>query len=257
MSKVTTGESVSAQFQASADEINTIFSSFRSLYDIYSASFNILSNSLEGLPVPFKEKVNNSAEAFKNASATVDSEQKEISNKLYAQGLVLLVGNAESLTREMFKTLLRKNIRKLQISRKIQLPLDDVLSADSDEKLGSLVIGILEGDKNPAEKLNFQNMRQLQGIMSNYLGIQVEEGIVQGLHLFWQIRHLVIHNASVISQQFLNNLKAAKISIDSYKLGELIIFTKQQYDECFGLLVLLFENLDNQIIDLDLKYSLD
>ncbi len=247
-------ESVSTQFQAASVEINTIFQSFRLLYDIYSASFNNILGSLNRLPNEYEKQVKNAKIAFENASETVNSRQKDISNQLYAQGLVLMVGNAESLTREMFKVLLRNNVRKRQSGRKIELTLDQVLAADTDQKLGDLVLELLEVEKNPLEKLNFQNMKQLQGIMNGYFGIRIQDETIKDLHEFWQIRHAIIHNASFVDQRFIDNLNAADLPSRAYSVGQKILVKKQDYDRCFERFVALFDSIDGEIKRLNLAY---
>lgn len=248
-------EMVASLFLASAAEVDSIFESFRELHSIYSSSYTSLEQSLEKLPLQYENQVKNAHKAFDNTLTTVKSRQKRISNQLYAQGLTLLVGNAESLTKEIFQTLLKLNIRKVNIKKNIELPLSDVLKAKTDEQLASLVLQVLVSEGNPAEKLNFQNMQQLQGIMKSYLGFNIDDEIVIELHKFWQIRHVVIHNASIIDQKFIDNLSKARIPTTKYTIGAKVKVTKKDYDSCFSLLVLLFELFDAEIERLELKYN--
>lgn len=248
---------VSALFQDSADEIDTIFTSFRELHELYSNSFANVEKNLDGLPDIYKKKIENVHKAFENTSGTVEKRQTQISNQLYMQAIVLVIGNAESLTREMFRTLLRSNVRKVKIKKNIDLSLSDVLKADTDDKLADLVLSTLESEGNPSEKLNFQNMKQLQGIMSGYLGINVNDELIRGLHEYWQIRHIIIHNAAIVDQKFLDNLKKAEISIKQYTLNKKVVITRTDYKNCFALLVLLFETFDNEIDRLKLAYNID
>lgn len=254
MSKQDMQLTVSGQFQASAAEIDTIFESYRTLHIIYASSFSSLEKELDTLPTTYKQKIANAKKAFGNAKGTVDDKQVEISEQLYAQGLVLLVGAAESITKEMFHDLLVHNIRKVTLKDKLSLPVNEVLKATSDEDLAELVFGLLAGDGNPAEKLNFQNMQQLKGIMKGYLGIDLDDNLMTELHEYWQIRHLVIHNASIIDQQFLDNLTKAKIPTKRYVVGKKISVTKEYYDKCSSLLILLFEAFDAEIERLSLQY---
>lgn len=250
-------DSVSAQFQAVASEIDTIFFSFRQLYEVYTTSIGGIHKSLNKLPQSYRKQIENQKKALESVAKTVDIKQREISNHLHAQGLVLLVGGSESLTREMFRTLLRQNIRKIKLKKSPLLPLKDVLSANTDEELGDLVLSALENDKNPSEKLNFQNMQSVKGIMQAYLEMNVEDDIAQGLHKYWQIRHVIIHNASIVNKKFIENLKAADLPVTGYKEGQLVDVTKKDYDDCFSLLVLLFDNFDEQIEKLKLKYEVE
>ncbi len=253
--KINKAETVSGQFQASAAEIDTIFDSYRELHNIYATSFGRLEVELDGLPAPYKKKVENAKKVFKNVKSTVDGRQIEISDQLYAQGLVLLVGAAESITKEMFHNLLVRNIRKITLKDKLSLPVNEVLKAKTDEELAELVFGVLASEGNPTEKLNFQNMQQLQGIMKGYLKINLEHALMAELHEYWQVRHIVIHNASIIDQQFLDNLTKAKLSTERYVVGEKVKVTKEDYDKCSSLLILLFESFDAEIERLKLNYA--
>lgn len=255
MSEVDTTETVSGQFQASAAEIEAIFESYRELHDIYASSFKTLESELEGLPAQYKQKVGNAKKVFENVRGTVGGRQLEISSQLYAQGLVLLVGAAEAITKEIFRNLLVHNIRKVSIKRSIDLPISKVLKARTDEQLAELVLEVLESEGNPTEKLNFQNMKQLQGVMKGYLNIDLSDELMAELHEYWQIRHIIIHNTSIIDQQFIDNLKKAKIPVEKYAVGEKVEVAKIDYDKCFALLALLFETFDTEIERLKLSYN--
>ena len=249
-------ETVSSQFQASAAEIDSIFESYRELHRIYAASFAGLEKELDGLPSQYKQKVGNAKKAFNNVKGTVSGKQLKISDQLYVQGLVLLVGAAESITKEMFHRLLICNIRKITLKDNVSLPVNLILKASTDEDLAELIFSKLSDEGNPTEKLNFQNMKQLQGIMKSYLKINLPDDLMTELHEYWQIRHTVIHNASIIDQRFIDNLKKAKISTEQYKISEKVVVTKEDYDKCSALLILLFETFDQEMDRLKLDYTL-
>lgn len=246
-SESNTNETVASLFIESANEVDAIFTSFRTLHEIYSASFKNIQQPLAGLPNDYRKRVENAQKAFINATKTVESKQSDISNQLYSQGLVLLMGNAESIIREMFRTLLKLNIRKVNIKRTINLPLDKVLRAATDTELAELILEILESDSNPAEKLNFQNMNQLKSIMQSYLSFELDGTIVSDLHKYWQIRHIIIHNNGTIDKQYARNLKAVGVIIDSEQIGTKICVSKKEYDDCFAKLALLFQSFDECI----------
>lgn len=169
---------------------------------------------------------------------------------------MLLVGAAESITKEMFRNLLVCNIRKVNLKENINLPAKLVLSAHTDTELAELIFNIIADEGNPAEKLNFQNMRQLQAVMKSYLRIDVPDELISALHKYWQIRHIIIHNSAIIEQRFLDNLKKAGISVDEYILAQKVKVTKEDYDKCSGLLMLLFETFDDEIERLKLDYAI-
>ena len=249
---------VSAEFQALAEDIDAIFETYITLHELYSGSFSSLERSLQSLPNTFKKQIEHAHKAFEKTSDTVKNKQAEISNRLYSQGLVLLVGNAEALTREMFHTLFKLNTRQVKISKKINIPLADVLIAGvSDESLAKLALSALNAEGSPEEKLNFQNMQQMQGIMSGYFDIKITNDLIKDLHEFWQIRHIIIHNSSIINQRFIDNLKKAGLSTDKYTLGMAVQVSNEDYKNCFGLLAMLFEEFDSEITRLGLRYIKD
>ena len=192
---------VSSQFQETAQEIESIFTSYNDLHSIYSGSIANIKQSLDGLPYSNKQKIHNTEKAFNNALRSVNIKQKRISDQLYSQGLVLMVGNAESITREMFRNLVRNNIRKLKFAKDIALPFNRVAAANNDSDLGNIVLDILEEDRNPSSKLNFQNMQQMKGILQNYLGIEVPVYLIKDLHEYWQVRHIIVHNSGCTKPQ--------------------------------------------------------
>lgn len=249
---------ISTEFQALAEDIDAIFETYTTLHELYSGSYSSLEKSLQSLPHTFKKQIENAHKAFEKTSDTVKNKQAEIGNRLYSQGLVLLVGNAEALTREMFHTLFKLNIRRVKISKKINIPLADVLIAGAnDELLAELVLDALSAEGNPEEKLNFQNMLQLQGIMRKYFDIQITNDLIKNLNEFWQVRHIIVHNSSFIDRKFINNLKKAGLPTDKYVFNTVVQVSNEDYKNCFGLLSMLFEQFDSEITRLNLKYIKD
>ena len=181
--------SVDSIFQETAEEIDSIFSSFRDLHKIYKTSFDNLEKSLDELPQVYRTKVNNAKKSFSNMAGTVENKQNNISNKLYAQALVILMGNAESITKELFRNLLRQNVRSVNFKENIQISLKSVLAVANDADLANVVLQKLESESNPADKLNFQNILQMKGIFKGYLNIELDNDVANSLNKYWQIRH--------------------------------------------------------------------
>lgn len=250
--------SLKEDFDNSAAEVDAIFDNFRTLHDIYTKSFEQLELALNDLPHTYKNKVTNAKATFKNMSATVSKEQRNISGQLYAQAIVLLMGNAESILESAFRLLIIDNFRKIKLddSKITNFTLSEILNAKHDEDYGALLLAKLEANKNPNEKLSFQNMQQLEKIFQQNLGIVIPANLIVGLHEFWQIRHVVIHRQGVIDQQFIDNLKAADIDTKRYRPYQKLALTNADYTKCFSMLVLMFEKIDEEIARLGLKYEL-
>lgn len=246
-----------AEFEASAEDVDSIFVSFRSLHEAYSQSFTALREQLNELPAAYANRIKNAERVFVNMTKTVSHKQDSISSQLYSQAIVLLMGNAEAILETAFKTLVVTNFRKIKTedSKLTNFSLQEVLNNKSDSALGLLLYKKLESNKNPSEKLSFQNMQQLEKIFRSNLGIEIDQNIIVQLHEFWQIRHIVIHKQGYIDQQFIDNLQAAGINTAKYELNKQINPSRSDYKNCFGLLVLMFDEIDREINRLELDYS--
>jgi hypothetical protein len=224
------------------NDIEEIFRSYRTLYEVYIAYFKAID----------KTGVRNASTAItvlENAKKSVDKSQRKISSKLYSQGLVLLIGSSESILREAFRALVTNNLEKVNIKDNVHFSFVEVKAIIEGRKdvAGELLLNKLEDEKSPAEKLNFQNMKQLQGILKGYFDISLKDSYLTELHKYWQIRHVVIHNSSVADQKFIENLAAANIDTTDYKLGKKVKVYKADYDRCKKALGMLFSDVDSEI----------
>lgn len=243
--------SLKSEFGASADEVDAIFTSFRSLHSIYRDSISNLKQQLGYLPESYLSKVRNANTSFENMSRTVSNAQNEISSKLHSQGIVLLMGNAESILESAFSQLVIYNFRKIKIenNKSINFTLQEIVSSPKDIELGLLLIKKLE-------KISFQNVLQLEKVLRDYFDIRVGKDHITRLHEYWQIRHIIVHKQGNIDQQFLKNLNNLGIDTKKYKLHRKIVLNRQDYDDCSNLLSHLFEHLDNEMARLELDYSI-
>lgn len=240
------------RYEEVVSEIDKIFESYSTLHGLYSTVFDNLKKNLTDLAPAQEARVERSIEIFESQKRGVEARQVEISNQLYAQGLVLLVGSAESLLRESFKRMIVSNPNKITEKKagSVTLTFDEVRKAVNENPvwLGELLYEKLRDEKNPEARLNFQNMQQLKNILKDFLGIDFNHSdLFQNLHLYWQMRHIVIHNSSIIDERFIKNLQAAEIAVDSYKIGSRISITKREYEDCQRLYKEMFEKLTESI----------
>jgi len=249
--------SLKDEFEASAEEVDAIFVNFRTLHEVYRESFHSLQDQLSDLPNAYTTKIEHAKKLFDNMANTVTAKQKSISSQLYSQAVVLLMGNAESILESAFGMLVVNNFRKIKLpdSKNTNFSLQEVLEAKNDTELGRLLLSKLEANKNPSEKLSFQNMKQLEKILSDNFSIKISPDYIVKLHEFWQIRHVIIHKQGYVDQQFLDNLAAAGIRTKKYQLYQPLKLTREEYENCFGLLVLMFDEIDKEIDRLKLDYS--
>jgi len=249
--------SLKSEFEASAEEVDSIFTNFRTLHEIYNGSIESLKQQLASLPVAYTSKIDNAKQGFEKMSGTVLERQQAMNSQLYSQAVVLLMGNAESILESSFKMLVIDNFRKikLQDNRATNFSLQEVLAAKSDTDFGKLLFNKLESNKNPSEKLSFQNMQQLEKILKDNFNIRISSDYVVGLHEFWQLRHVIIHKQGYIDSKFISNLKAAGIDTKRYKTYRQVKLKQADYERCFSLLSLMFEEIDKEIDRLGLDYS--
>ena len=248
------------EFEQAANEIDAIFESYTELHNVYTQSFESISKELGGV-VNNTEKtlLENKKQAFHNASRTVSRRQSEIANRLYSQGIVLLVGLAESFMRELFGDLVRQNIRSknLNFGKNTVLPANLVVKANDDFELAELILEQMNNRKNPAQKMNFQNAKQMQGIFDHYLNIKINSKTVVKLHEYYQVRHIIVHCNSVIDEKFMGNLTAAEINDDKYEVGQKIVVSKEDYHQCKEILLELFKQIDQEIVRNDYNYTIN
>lgn len=239
-------------------KIDKIFESYITLHEIFSSTFQSLKSELTDATPYHEGQIERRIEIFETTSKGVAKEQQKISSQLYSQGLILLTGSAESLIREFFKNLVVLNPNCITESRakEIKLSYEQIRSSVkvSDKYwLGKLLYSELLAGKNPESKLNFQNVQQMQNIFKEYLGIEIQNSnLTINLHRYWMIRHILIHNSGVIDERFINNLEKAGIDVSSYKLGDEVTVTKDDYEECKNLYSELFKMLSFKIEESDL-----
>ncbi len=249
---------ISEKFIRSEKDIEEIFTSYQTLHELYTTSFTQLETALSGVGLAMEQQAGKVKSAFLNSKRTVDAKQSEIGDKLYGQALVLLIGSSESLLREAFRSLIKHNLDKINIKDNVTFSFDDIrrnYENNPPEWLGEMLLIKLEDEKSPAEKLNFQNMKQLEGILKSHFGIEIDnDDLLKELHVFWQYRHIVIHNSGIVDKKFISNINAVGHSCEHYVLGSKLSINKNHYLKCKEKLQLLFAVIDAQIIEKGLKY---
>ncbi len=243
-------------FDNVSNDIDKIFQSYRTLNDIYKTSLDNLKQTLE-LTQYQREKFENNLKMFENISIKVDLKQKEISSQLYEQGLVLLAGSSESILKQAFNNLVLFNLEKVNnpMKKRINFCFDDLKMLSEETKtIESIFLSKLHDDKDPTEKLNFQNVNQIKQIFKSYFELNfIDDEISVELHKYWQIRHIIIHNEGNVDENFINNLKKANIDVSDYKLERQIHISENEYNACKKVCEKLFKCLDEDIYNKDLR----
>jgi hypothetical protein len=240
------------QFDHIVSDTDAIFESFPVLRDLYLKSLERLKRT-SGITEYKTQEVSKFISAIEQTAGTVQDKQEEINNKLYGQGLILLIGACESIIRDVFRELILHNIDKVPVEevKNISFSFGEIKelrgTTTTVDWLGEMLLQKLEDERNPSEKLNFQNIQQMRGIFRKYLNLEfLNEDALKYLHMIWQIRHIMIHNLGKIDGKFLHNLeKVDKEAYEHYKkgIGKVIVVNEENYTRCKEQLGLFFEDL--------------
>jgi len=244
-------------FSQRAEGIDTIFTSYSTLYQIY----------IGGLKAMNVNK--NTLQAIQNAKDSVEQEQKKISNQLHVQGFILLTGAAEALLKDVFVCLLRENFNQISLPASINFSaseIQEVIKAHEGQpqalselssELGGLTVKKIYSSKNPIEKINFQNVATTRQVLEQYFGIKfIDSDYLKRVHRYWQVRHTLIHNAGIIDERFLHNVKQVSLLARGEKVGSQVKVAKKQFDEAEEDFLKLFNELDQLVIGTGLNCSL-
>jgi hypothetical protein len=232
-------------FREFANNTDAIFHSYPILTGVYTQAIRVLER-IEGMPPAVTHKLDNHIQILQQTQSTVQAEQDRISNLLYSQGLLLLIGSSESLIKEAFKTLIIKNVSKVNATN-VNFNFQELklyLSSEDNGWLGDLLVQKLEEEKNPTEKLNFQNVQQVKGLFGSYFGVEInDDETLSRMHYYWQVRHILMHNKGRVDDRFLKNLSRAGINIERFSLQTVISIAESDYNDCKLVLKTFFEKL--------------
>lgn len=227
-------------------DVDSIFESYRTLYDIYGGLL---------------KQGTNADSAYKSMKASAEVKEKEISNMLYRQGFVIMVGAAESLLKDVFKSLLIEDFAKIIKSSNINFSSQEVqaiLTASEESgldsskhiaaKFGRTMYSKLQSTKDPERKINFQNVKQMEGVFNAYFGIIIDnDNLLNRVHRHWQMRHIIAHNDSTIDDNFINNVNKVALLKAGEKSGVRLSVVKQDYTQARDDFIDLFTILTNAV----------
>lgn len=227
-------------------EVDSIFDSYSTLYSIYGGLLR---------------QGTNADAAYRSMKKSADTREKEIANMLYKQGFVIMVGAAESLLKDVFKSLLIEDFAKIIKSSNINFSAGEVQKVlveceesglDSPKHIaaqfGRHMYSKLQSTKDPERKINFQNVNQMEGIFDAYFGINISnDDLLSSIHRHWQVRHLIAHNDSVIDENFVNNVRKVQLLKTGEKVGKKVSVVKQDYMQARNDFIDLFTILTNSI----------
>lgn len=237
--------------------VDAIFESYRTLYEIYGSLLN--SNGRT-----------NAGDAYKSMKKSADAKAEEVSSMLYKQGYVIMVGAAESLLKDVFRSLLIEDFSRLIKGSKVNFSAKEIQETliaaeestlDSSKhisaRFGRLMYEKLQSTKDPENKINFQNVKQMEGMLRSYFGLEIDnEELLNRIHRHWQVRHIIAHNDSVVDASFVTNVNQVGLLRPGEERDKKIVVAKQDYNDARDDFLNLFTILTSaiQLNDLDTKY---
>ncbi|MCL5073772.1 MAG: hypothetical protein M1308_23195 [Actinobacteria bacterium] len=249
---------ITSKYKSNIEDIDAIFETSLILKGIFE---NALENILKNNNLNFNQRkiVNNKLLSLANIEdKSIKDAEAGAWERLYPQALILVVSISEQLLKEIFEVLVYSNLEKLNGIDDISFKLKDVI--DKSFKLSrkdwvELVVKKLYGEVDPNEKINFQNILAIKGIFNNYfrLEINLSEKLQKDLHFYYQCRHIIIHNGSIVDERFIKNLAKAKYPRQFIE-GEKIIITSNDFDKCKSVFLEFFDSLETAIKNADIKY---
>jgi hypothetical protein len=240
-------------FLEATSDIDQIFSVSQRMKDFFVSS---LQNAAKepGLQRSNVQVLNNASATLQTiGEGSIKEAEKDILSLLYRQGLISVV-SAEQILKASFNGLLRANLEKIKKFEKINIDfqeLKDIEFKTDREFWVRKLIEELYGGKNPQEKLNFQNIKAIEDLLLSYFNISLAkvEGydkVAKQAHYFYQLRHILVHNAGYIDQRFIDNLKTAEIKMPGVEVGEKLDIRSKNYEgskKCFFNLFVILESL--------------
>lgn len=223
-------------FDYLCDEIEGIFRVPNILRDAF---INLIKNDEVELKksVYAKDLKENAVKIFENISdSSISTSYKDAYRILYENGLILLISSSEMILRDIYDELFITNFDKIKMIQDMELKVSD-LNFEDDKVTRDEIIELMKKkkyeDKNPSTRLYFENILAIQN-QFRQLGVAIDlnKGTTDKLHLYYQIRHILIHQMGKIDKIFLDNLRPIKIDVSEYRIDERIQVDEFKYNDC-------------------------
>ncbi|HVW66430.1 MAG TPA: hypothetical protein VHA78_01720 [Candidatus Peribacteraceae bacterium] len=249
------------KFQANLDEIDAIFNTSTALRDVYLQGLRTVQAETEG--DFWKKQIGNSIKALEQiADTSISKVEQKHWNRLYAQALLLVISISEQLLKEVFNRLLASNLEKIkmldrrQISLKILREKNFELSRnDWIELLSDQLFSDYE-EENPGSKVNLQNIQSIKSHFKSYFELEprIDDSLQKQLHYFYQLRHIIVHNAGKIDRKFIDNLNKIDVKVP-LKIGDRFEIKRKDYQDCKNCFLNLFAILEDEIAEKKLAFD--
>lgn len=189
----------------------------------------------------------------------VRAKEKYIS-VLYEDTIIFTVSLAEQLLKDCFNELISNNLDKLDLDEELTVKLAD-LRANSfktgKDYWAQRIIEEIHGIRSPQEKANFQNVLAVENLFKKYFKLELFGGDYQKVnlraHYFFQVRHILLHNAGIMDARFVKNVQIAGSRVSEKDIGTRVDISRKKYEECKYIFGSVFHHIDDCIKKSGLK----
>jgi len=179
--------------------------------------------------------------------------RKNDSLKLYYstinnQAVVLLVSYFGSAVADLFRQASESAVHTHEesyvLNAEIKLSVKDLIEFQSTDKhsVGNILIG--------KSNISFQDMKSIQREFKSYFGISIEKDEeVNNIILSQACRHSIVHEAAIVNQRVINQVKNAKPRAikDTLVLYDEIVFNQEEIDLISLSMKRYVGNLESQV----------
>lgn len=250
------------RYKKSLERVERIFEVPDLLRKLFIDSFETATKALE-LPHTSATVLNNQKKVLGNISqTTMEKARDEYYSILYEDTIIFIVSTAEQILKGAFNELVQNNLGKLTLDDEFTVKFEDLKKNNFEtDKVywANIIIEEIHGMRSPQEKLNFQNILAIEDLLKKYFGIKFENNTYRNTanraHYFFQVRHILAHNAGIVNDRFVNNVSKVGVVINEKDYGKKIILARKHYDECKYVFGSLFYHIDQEIKKRSLSLS--
>ena len=165
-------------------------------------------------------------------------------NSMREQSIVLSVGAFEVFISDIFRTIANKSPEYYIWSNEKEKIYIDTGSFNSGFTLGDAIISHLKN-----KQYSFQDLQSILKAVENYFGLEIslDNEIKDKIIIGTSMRHIIVHNRSIIDVTFLKQTKNVDTIILEYKEGEKLHTTDAQVRD-IGNAIREFSNYLTQAI---------
>jgi hypothetical protein len=175
-------------------------------------------------------------------------ELKPLSSVVYGQSIALIVSSFESAMNDLFILMINKYPSVISWSEQKEIKISTELIKFGINTLGEFLL------KSIKDKFNFQNIEEVKSFLKTYLLISVEsldQKETDTLIFYSNLRHLVVHNASIVDNQFFIKVSTLKHLEEKIKnkllLNQKYNFVEDDYLRSKDLFTKFFEAIISEI----------